>query len=114
MSDLIIRTPGKFEGEPRWVPYFWDLALEGEGEISYPDAPYDPENPDEDTTEGANLVTYFSVSTDDVDKFPELGYVDDVWIWEDSQGFVIALTDRDAVAAYFGIDRAMVVPCNVG
>ncbi len=25
----IIRSPGKFEGEPVFVPHFWQLALEG-------------------------------------------------------------------------------------
>ena len=25
----IIKSPGKFEGESIWAPYFWDLYLEG-------------------------------------------------------------------------------------
>ena len=28
-SNKIIRTLGKFEGEPIYVPYFWDLCLQG-------------------------------------------------------------------------------------
>jgi hypothetical protein len=28
MAD-IIRSPGKFEGQPTWVPLLWDLSLEG-------------------------------------------------------------------------------------
>ncbi len=27
--DGIIRTPGKFEGQPAWVPYYWDLGIDG-------------------------------------------------------------------------------------
>lgn len=28
-ANGVIRSPGKFEGEPAFVPYFWGLALEG-------------------------------------------------------------------------------------
>jgi hypothetical protein len=28
-ANKIIRTPGKFEGEPIYAPYFWDCALQG-------------------------------------------------------------------------------------
>ncbi len=28
-ANKIIRSPGKFEGEPIYVPYFWDCALQG-------------------------------------------------------------------------------------
>lgn len=28
-ANKIIRTLGKFEGEPIYVPYFWDCALQG-------------------------------------------------------------------------------------
>ena len=30
--DGIIRNPGKYECECVWVPYYWDLVLDGEGE----------------------------------------------------------------------------------
>jgi hypothetical protein len=28
-ANKIIRSPGKFEGEPLYVPYFWDCATQG-------------------------------------------------------------------------------------
>lgn len=28
-ANSIIRSPGKFEGEPVFAPYFWDLVLTG-------------------------------------------------------------------------------------
>lgn len=107
MDDLIIRQPGKFEGEPRWVPYFWDMVLGGNGETSYPGCDHD------DGDCSCTSVDYFRVDSDDRERFPELDDIADVWLWEDSQGFVICHTDRDKVAAYFGIPREQVVPCNV-
>ena len=32
VRDGIIQNPGKFECEPEWVPYYWELAMNGEGE----------------------------------------------------------------------------------
>jgi hypothetical protein len=29
IDDGVIRTPGKFEGEPAYVPYFWDAVGNG-------------------------------------------------------------------------------------
>jgi hypothetical protein len=37
-SHLVIRTPGKFEAESAWVPYFWESSLDGTAdELNYPD-----------------------------------------------------------------------------
>lgn len=108
MSD-VITTPGKFEGAPRYVPYYWNLAIEGEGEEFYPDA---IEVGPDDWEPAGPLVSYFRVDAEESERFG-LPIGSDVWLWEDSQGFVICLTDRDQVAAYFGIDRRTVVPCNV-
>jgi hypothetical protein len=110
VDNLSIREPGKFEGEPRWVPYFWEMILNGDGEDFYTDA---IEVGPEEWEPSGTLVTYFKVDSDDREEYPELEDVDDVWLWENSQGFVICLTDRDTVAAYFGIPREQVVPCNV-
>ena len=66
----IIEAPGKFEAEPRWAPYFWELSMDGPGE-------YDDE--------GAVIL---DVDRADVDQFPELDGVKRVTLWEDSQGFV--------------------------
>jgi hypothetical protein len=37
-SSLIIQSPGKFEAESAWVPYFWESSLGGTAdELTYPD-----------------------------------------------------------------------------
>ena len=73
--DGIIRNPGKFECECEWVPYYWDLALNGEGEDEF----------DED---GESMSTKFVVDDDEAEAFGlECGAT--VEVFEDSQGFVI-------------------------
>ena len=73
--DGIIRTPGKFEGERVWVPYYWDLALEGEGEDVLGD-------------DGEVMATRFVVDSEESEAFGlECGAM--VEVSEDSQGFVI-------------------------
>ena len=73
--DGIIRNPGKFELEHVWVPYYWDLVLDGEGE-------------DELDENGEVLATEFVVDSDEAEAFGlECGAT--VEVSEDSQGFVI-------------------------
>lgn len=74
-SDLI-RSPGKFEGEPLWAVYFWNLAMDGSGDVEW----------DDDDTE----VTTFQIQDEDRELFPELTEegITAVSLWEDSQGFV--------------------------
>ena len=50
----IIRSPGKFEGEPIWAPYFWEALLNGEA----------------DTDEGG--VATFTVTKEDVAQFADI------------------------------------------
>ena len=71
----VIKSPGKFEGQPLYAPYFWDLMLEGGG-FTY-------ENEEEGVVE-----TEFVVEQGDLDEFPELKDYDRVYIWDDDQGFV--------------------------
>jgi hypothetical protein len=79
--DGIIRSPGKFEGEPVYVPAFWEDVLEGFA---------DEEGEDEDGT----VISTIVVDEDDVKAFPELKDIRRVSLWEDSQGFVRSvLTD---------------------
>lgn len=67
----IIRSPGKFEGEPVYAPHFWSVFLEG--------------GADED--DGENL--YFDVSTGEANEFSDwLADVQRVVLYEDEQGFV--------------------------
>jgi hypothetical protein len=74
----VITSPGKFEMEPVWSPYYWDLALNGDG--------------DTDTVHAIE-VTHFDVQTDDVDQFPELTNFERVSVWEDEAGFVHTNTE---------------------
>lgn len=65
-----IETPGKFEGEPIFAPYFWDIMLEG--------------GADHDCGE----CVYFIVSEVDVRLYPELSGIYAVRLDESAQGFV--------------------------
>jgi hypothetical protein len=67
----IIRSPGKFEGEMLYVPYFWDAFLNGCA----------------DRDDGK--VLGFDVTVDDKKEFPELKRRRTVKILEDSNGFVV-------------------------
>ena len=80
VKDGIIQNPGKFECEPEWVPYYWDLALNGEGEdVS--------EYGDEGELIGC-FATRFTVDCEESDAFGlECGAT--VEVFQDSQGFVI-------------------------
>ena len=79
--DGIIRNPGKFEGEAVWVPYFWDLVMDGDGEEVF----------DED---GELVATRFKVDAEEEEAFAdvldgELACGSTVELFGDSQGFVI-------------------------
>ena len=73
---LTIANPGKFEGEPRYVPYFWDAFLNGCA--------------DEDDGE----ILRFYVSPEDAKEFPELIGCAYVELCENDQGFVMDITDH--------------------
>jgi len=70
VENGVIRSPGKFEGEPVYVPYFWQFYLEGGAE-------------DDD---GETLT--FHVTDEDRAMFPELANVRHVFLWESDDGFV--------------------------
>lgn len=70
--------PGKFESEPEYTKYFWDMALEGMGE--------DFED------KAGNLVTRFTVQAEDIKQFPILKDTEQIAVWEDEQGFVWHVT----------------------
>ena len=71
-SRGVIRSPGKFEGEYLYAPYFWDLFLNG--------------GADEDDGD----VLRFNVTEKDRLEFPELVGVHAVTLTECDQGFVYA------------------------
>jgi len=80
----IIQSPGKFEGEMLYVPYFWDTMMEGNGEDLY-------------FSDGA-LVSIIGVEDKDREMFPELGSATQIAIETTDQGFVNAITDSAAIS----------------
>ena len=79
-DDLTITNPGKFEGEPIFVPALWDMALEG----------FSDETVEEDGVE----VSLFHFSGDEGILLGLLcgegKPISEVRIWETDQGFVTA------------------------
>jgi hypothetical protein len=69
--EEMVRGPGKFEGEAPYVPYFWDLYLNGFAD-------------DDD-----GVVLSFTVDEEDKAIFPELRRRKRVKLYESSNGFVI-------------------------
>ncbi len=71
MADNIIRTPGKFEGEPTYAEHFWDL-------IEFSETIYD----------GDTAIEAFKVNAEDVAAYPDLHDVEVVLLWCSDQGFI--------------------------
>ena len=69
--QAIVRRPGKFENEPCYVPYFWDMFLDGMS----------------DKDDGKTLTFY--VTKEDKTIFPELKHRKAVKLYERDDGFVI-------------------------
>jgi hypothetical protein len=82
ISDL-----GKFEGCLTYVPYFYDLMLEGQGEDWSPEW---ENHEDEDEFYPTYMFSFFTVDAEDEERF-EVGIGRTVMIWEDSQGFAYGL-----------------------
>lgn len=74
--EATVSGPGKFEGEAPWVPYFYELVMDGYGEAIYPD--YD--------TESGVWGDLFRVSSEEAEAF---GLTIGHWVLlrNDSQGF---------------------------
>lgn len=71
----IIKSPGKFEGEAIYAPYFWNLILNGAA--------------DEDN----GIETTIYVLKEDLELFPELEGITKVTLFCDSFGFVYCLSE---------------------
>ena len=69
----IIRSPGKFEREGVYAPFFYDIILNGGGT--------------EEWDENEDLTTYIDVTDQDRIMFPELKTVERVACSEDGSGF---------------------------
>lgn len=69
-ADFIIASPGKFEGECRYVPHMWDAAMDG------------------GCDETAGGVISVPVEPRDVELFPELKRRRRVRLYQRDDGFV--------------------------
>lgn len=76
----IITSPGKYENGMLYVPYFWDMVINGFGE----------EN-------GELSIDYkisrFIISDEDRKEFPELENAKTIDVWVDDYGFCYAELD---------------------
>jgi|TARA_R110001599_G_C11895760_1_gene625688 hypothetical protein len=85
------KTHGKFEGETSATEYFWELVMNGDGDVWSPDM-----TEDDDGT----LFSAFSVDADEANAWPdEFKIGDTVIIWECPQGFVTMCAYRTREAA---------------
>lgn len=90
-EDGIIVDPGKFEGEPLWVPYLWDRVLSGDGEDHQLYLDFD-----------GPIYTVLEIEQPDIDAgVPEHLLGLRVVLWESEVGFVGHRTDQDAINAAF-------------
>ena len=78
-----VASPGKFEGEMAYVPYFWEKGLDG-----WADA------------EADNGDFIFVVMPEDYAEFPELRGKKGVRLHEDEQGFVREVPVDNPVETY--------------
>ena len=70
----IIVSPGKFEDEPIYAPYFYDAVMNGfQDDTNYAD----------DTP-----IDVFYPTIEDAEMFPELGDCKELHIWTNEQGFI--------------------------
>lgn len=70
-----VKFPGKFEGEGRYSPYFYNAIMDGGiGEDFY-------------FGEGMPVYTLYVLESEDKEIFPELKDVYGVCLWESEQGF---------------------------
>lgn len=79
-----VKGPGKFEGQPPWAPYFYEIMLDdGSDETLF------CEEHDGDCE--CSPVDLFTVTEADHALFPELPIGSRIEVWESSQGRVYTL-----------------------
>ena len=83
-----ISNPGKFEGECRYVPYFYTLAMNGGADTEYPEC--EACNSVENDCMDCSPQHIDSIEVDHVDRilYPELKHVEVVKIGYSDSGFV--------------------------
>lgn len=77
-NNGVITSLGKFEGEMLYVPYFWEIGLDGCAD------------------EDEDGVFTFDIDEDDLAEFPELAGVSKLMLEESEQGFVYSATVETA------------------
>ena len=80
----VINSPGKFEADMLYAPYFYDLVMDGVGE---------------EHMDGDRPISFFKVGPEDRAEFPELEGVYGVACYESDQGFFFCVA-YDNEAAY--------------
>lgn len=77
-----ITTPGKFEGEMLYAPYFYEAVMDGCGEDVY-------DQDGEEYEESSLLYTRLDIHPEDRTEFPELDpTTTEVLVYPSDQGFV--------------------------
>ena len=78
----VITSPGKFEGEMVYAPYFYDLVMSGCAD----DTDYGPD-------EFSTVYDYFDIKLSDIEAFPELNGINQIVCYETETGFFICRAD---------------------
>ena len=73
VKDGIIQSPGKFEGSPVFVPYYYEMRLMGMWDDTF--------------TQDGRVVDIFDISIEEKRIYPELSGHKRIAIWNDCQGF---------------------------
>jgi len=74
----IVKQPGKFESEPAYTPYFYDLMLDGDGE--------------DVSKENDSPIIRFGLCDADVRMFPELAGFTHLELIISDSGFIYGYT----------------------
>ena len=67
-----ITTPGRFEGERLYIPYFWERALDGWQDVEEDDG-----------------TAVFFIMPEDCEEFPELKSKTEVRVIQREDGFIV-------------------------
>lgn len=77
-KDGRIVSPGKFEGEPYWVPEAWDIILNGGQNFEFDDC--------------GTLISSLNIDFEFIKDFPalsdSLNRGEHLFMWETEQGFI--------------------------
>jgi len=74
VRDGVIHSPGKFEAEAVYAPYFWEIVLCGLA--------------DQEEYHDGRWIYSIEIHPDDIKQFRELGRSTHVYVHEDPFGFV--------------------------